>query len=145
MWYRTWKKTFTSQHILQHWYPCPIALPMRRNPQHRSILIVVSTASAPPFQPLHHQRNVSLVSWPSCEPLYPTNTSYRKEEIFFQEYPLHWDLLLIKKYNGTMIFASTLKHGRHFDYWNEPLNMHMRFFCLDCHESGLCCYLVIHI
>jgi hypothetical protein len=29
-----------------------------RNPQHRSLLIVVSVTSSPPFQPLHHQRNV---------------------------------------------------------------------------------------
>jgi hypothetical protein len=41
--------------------------------------------------------------------------------------------------------ASTLlKHGRHFDYWNQPLNMCMRICYLDCHEAGLCCYLVIH-
>jgi hypothetical protein len=31
------KKTFISRHILhQHWYTCPIALPVRRNPQHWS-------------------------------------------------------------------------------------------------------------
>jgi hypothetical protein len=28
-----------------------------RNPQHRSLLAVVSATSAPPFQPLRHQRN----------------------------------------------------------------------------------------
>jgi hypothetical protein len=35
-------------------------------------------------------------------------------------------------------------HCRHFDYWNQPLNMRMCAFCLDCHDAGLCCYLVIH-
>jgi hypothetical protein len=35
--------------------------------------------------------------------------------------------------------------SRHFDYWNHRLNMHMRVCYLDCHEAGLCCYLVIHI
>jgi hypothetical protein len=53
------KKIFISRHIInKHWYTCPIALPVRRNPQHRSLLAVVSATSAPPFQPLRHQRNV---------------------------------------------------------------------------------------
>jgi hypothetical protein len=37
---------------------CPFALPVRRNPQHRSLLTVVSATSAPPFQPLRHQGNI---------------------------------------------------------------------------------------
>jgi hypothetical protein len=37
---------------------CPIALPMRRNPQHRNRLTVVWATCAPPFQPLRHQRNI---------------------------------------------------------------------------------------
>jgi hypothetical protein len=37
----------------------PIALPVRRNPQHRSFFTVVSATTAPPFQPLDHQRNVA--------------------------------------------------------------------------------------
>jgi hypothetical protein len=38
-----------------------------------------------------------------------------------------------------------LKHGRHFYYWNQPLNMHVRVCYLHCIEAGLCCYLVIKI
>jgi hypothetical protein len=38
-----------------------------------------------------------------------------------------------------------LKHGRHFGCWHQPLNMSMRVWYLECHETGLCCYLVIHI
>jgi hypothetical protein len=38
-----------------------------------------------------------------------------------------------------------LKHGRHFGIWNQPLNMCMPFCYLDCHEAGLCCYLLLHI
>jgi hypothetical protein len=54
---RNWKKNI-SRHILrQHRYTCPIALPVRRHPQHRSLLTVVSATSASPFQPLRHQRN----------------------------------------------------------------------------------------
>jgi hypothetical protein len=48
------KKTFISPRAL---IPCLIALSVRRNPQHRSLLTVVSATSAPPFQ-LRHQRNV---------------------------------------------------------------------------------------
>jgi hypothetical protein len=49
-------------------------------------------------------------------------------------------------HNRTLLFGSTqLKHGRNFDYWNQPLNTRMRLGYLDCHEGGLCCYLVIHI
>jgi hypothetical protein len=33
---------------------------------------------------------------PSCEPLYVTNTSHRKQETFHYEYPLHWVLLPTK-------------------------------------------------
>jgi hypothetical protein len=38
-----------------------------------------------------------------------------------------------------------IKHGHHFDYWNQPPNMCIRVCYLDDHEAGLCCYLVIHI
>jgi hypothetical protein len=51
---RTWKKTFISRHILhQH---LSHRFPVRRNPQHRSLLTVVSAISAPPTQRLRHQR-----------------------------------------------------------------------------------------
>jgi hypothetical protein len=63
-------------------------------------------------------------------------------------------------HNRMLLFGTTrLKHGRHFGYWNQHLNMRMRvcyqdFFILKekCiykeglgHEAGLCCYLLIHI
>jgi hypothetical protein len=52
---------------------------------------------------------------------------------------------LQKTHNTMLLFRSTpLKHGRHFDYWNQPLCTCMHICCLDCHEAGLCCYLVIH-
>jgi hypothetical protein len=72
-----------------------------------------------------------------------TNNCHRKQETFLYVYRLHWVLVTTKiaQQNGSTL----LKHGRHFDYWNEPLNMRMRICYLDCHEAGLCCYLVIHI
>jgi hypothetical protein len=40
-----------------------------------------------------------------------------------------------KTHSITQLLSSTLlKHGRHFDYWNQPLNMRMRV-----------CYLVMYI
>jgi hypothetical protein len=45
-----------------------------------------------------------------------------------------------------LLFCSTLlKHGRHFDYWNQRLNTCKCVCYLDFHEAGLCCYLVIHV
>jgi hypothetical protein len=85
---------------------------------------------------------------PSCEPLYWTNTSHHKQETFLYEYLLHWILLPTKKKtnNKTLLFGSIhLKHGGHFNYWKQPLNICMRVCYLDCHEAGLCCYLLIHI
>jgi hypothetical protein len=49
-----------------------------------------------------------------------------------------------KTHNRTLLLSSTLlKHGHHFDYRNQPLNMRMCICYLDCHEAGLCCCLVV--
>jgi hypothetical protein len=64
-------------------------VPWRRNPQHRSLLTAVSATSAPPLQPLRHQRNIWHVSQTSCESLYAKNTTHRKQERFIYEYPLY--------------------------------------------------------
>jgi uncharacterized membrane protein len=49
-----------------------------------------------------------------------------------------------KTQNRTLLFGSTiLKHGLHFDYWNQPLNMGMRVCYLDFLVAGLCCFLVM--
>jgi hypothetical protein len=137
---RTWKKTFISRHILhQHWYTCPIALSVRWNPQRKSLLTVVSANSA---TPVSTSSSSAKRMPPSCEPLYATNTSHRKHETFLM------NILCTESFsqhNKTLLVGSTLfKHGRQFDYWNQPLNMRMRLCYLDCHEAGLCCYLVIH-
>jgi hypothetical protein len=51
-----------------------------------------------------------------------------------------------KTHNRTLLFGSILlKQSRHFDFWNQPLKMHMCVCYLDRREAGLCCYLVIHI
>jgi hypothetical protein len=130
MWYSNMEKTLIFWHILQkHWYICPIAL-VRRNPEYRSHLIVVSATSAPPFQPLRHQRNV-------CQPAVnrftrqTLPTANRKHSL--------WTSFAM---SPAVHKRSTTEH--HFDYWNQPQNMRMRVCCLDCHEDGLCCYLVIH-
>jgi hypothetical protein len=49
-------------------------------------------------------------------------------------------------HNKTLLFGNILPtHSHHSAYWNQPLNMHMRVCYLDCYETGLRCYLVIHI
>jgi hypothetical protein len=87
---QTWKKTFTSWHILQQcWYTCHITLPVHWNQQHRSLLTFLSH--------FHISLSTSLSSAkrlpPSCELLYATNTSRCKRETFLYEHPLHWVLL----------------------------------------------------
>jgi hypothetical protein len=105
-------------------------------------------------QPLHHLVGLHLrlsnvserISRPNCEPLYATNTSHIKQETFLYEYPFHWVLLPTKNAQQTLLFGSTiLKYCQYFDYWNQPLNVRMRVWYLECHEAGLCWYLVIHI
>jgi hypothetical protein len=50
-----------------------------------------------------------------------------------------------KTHNRTLFFGITrLKYGHQFDYWSQSLNICMRVCYLDCHEAGLCFYLVIH-
>jgi hypothetical protein len=77
------KKTSISRHILhQHWYTCPTALPVRRNPQHRSFFTIFSATCAPPFHHLRLSNVLKKTSRPSREPLYATNSSHRKQEAF---------------------------------------------------------------
>jgi hypothetical protein len=132
-------RTFISRHILhQCWYTCPTALPVRLNPQHRSLLTVVSATSAP----LRHQRNV-------CHPVVNCFTRHTLPTINRKH--LCINILCIESFhpqnmhNITLLFGRIhLKHGRQFDYWNQSLNMHMRVCYLDCHEVGLCFCLVVH-
>jgi hypothetical protein len=134
MWYSRGKNI--SRHILhQHWYTCPIALPVRRNSLHRNLLTVVSASSAPPF---HHRLLPNV--------LYATNTSPVNRKKLFMNILCIESFCPQKVRKRTLIFGSTLhKHGRHVDCWNKPLNMRMRVCYLDCHEAGLCYYLVMHI
>jgi hypothetical protein len=148
MWYSNVEETVIARHILhQHWYTCPITLPLRRNPQQRSFL----TAR------LSHFRTWSgiicelrTLLWEFLDPvvnrftrqILPTvNSKYFFTNIFalspFCSHTTH---------NITLLFCSTLlKDDRHFDCWSQPLNMRMRVCYLDCHEAGLCCYIVKHI
>jgi hypothetical protein len=114
---------------------------VRRNPQ--KCFAFISATSAPPFQPLRHQRNV-------CHPV--VNRFTRQTLPTVNRRNLLINILCIesfclqKAHNRTLLFGSILlKHGRHLDYWNQLLNILMLGFYLDYHEAGLCCYLVIHI
>jgi hypothetical protein len=84
MWYLNLEETFISRHILrQHWYTCPITLPVHWNLQQGSLLTVVSANSAPHFHYLWLSNVLERISRTSCEPLYMTNTSNHKQEAFF--------------------------------------------------------------
>jgi hypothetical protein len=98
VWYSKLEKTFISRYILhQHWYTCPIALPVRRNPQHRNLLTAVSVTSASgrawsatfkrPWQ------NFSTQLWTALR----NKHFHGKQETFLYVYPLHCVLLPTEK------------------------------------------------
>jgi hypothetical protein len=139
-------KTFISRNILhQTWYTCPVGLPVHWNPQHRMLLTVASATSASRLaSPATFERpweNFSTAVNGFTRQTFRT----RKHEASLYEYPSHCVLLHTKTHDITLLFSRTLlKHSRHFNYWNQPLNMHVRVWCLGCHEAGLWCYLVMH-
>jgi hypothetical protein len=95
----------------------------------------------------HHFTSASTAKRlpPSCEPLYATNTSHRKQETFLYK-PLCSEFLPTEKrttedcssvlYVSSTVAILTMK---------TSLNICMHLCYLDCHEAGLCCYLVIHV
>jgi hypothetical protein len=80
---------------------------------------------------------------PKCFTRHTLPTTIRKH--FFMSNLCFESFYSQKTHNRTLFFRSTLKYGRHFDYWNQPLNTGMRVCYLDSHEAGLCYHLVIHI
>jgi hypothetical protein len=87
---------------------------------------------------------LKINSWPTCESLYMTNTPHHKHKTKHKTFIYFINIFCIVVLPiKTLLFGSTLlKHGRHVDYWNQPLTMCIWY--LDFHEAGLCCYLVIH-
>jgi hypothetical protein len=143
---RSWRKLI-SRHILhQHWYTCPIALPVRRNPQYsyRSLLITDSATSAPPFQSILYRGNVCHQGWNAVRdknfPPYTGNISLRISFAFSSFAPPPK-----KAQKHTALRRYTPQTRSPFWLLNQPVNLRMRICYLDCHEAGLCCYLVIHI
>jgi hypothetical protein len=152
MWYSKLDETFVSRPILHHHsYTCPIALPVRRNPQHRCHLTVLS-----------HIRTSVYTSSPSAKHLPPwgqfldpvvnritrqTLPTVNRNHFFMNT--LYVESLCQQKKKSTTWRWSSAIHSSStvaiFDYWNQSLNTCMCVCCLDCHEAKLCCYLVIHI
>jgi hypothetical protein len=141
---RTREETFISRHILhQHWYTCPIALPVRRNAQQISLLTVTSATSAPGRSATFERPWENFLTQ-LCTALrdrhFPPSTGNISLWISFALCPF----VHKKIYNVMLLFSNTLlKQGHHFDYWNQPLNMRMRVCYVDCHEARLCWYLVM--
>jgi hypothetical protein len=98
-------------------------------------------ASSATFQ--HPRENFLTQLWTVlCQKTLPTI----KKQHFFMNILCIESFWLQKTHKRMLLFDCTLlKHGCHFDYCNQPLNMRMCVFYLDSHEAGLCCYLVIHI
>jgi hypothetical protein len=136
------KKKIISRHNLhQHWYTCPIALPMRRNQQNRSLWLL--------SQPLpnlvgHHLRISNILKRISRTAVNRFTRQTLPTVNISLSISCALSHFLVKKAQKTLLFDSKpIKYGRHFEHWNKILNMRMSY--LDCHEAGLCCYLVIVI
>jgi hypothetical protein len=111
---------------------------VRRHPQHRSFWLL-----SQPFPHLRFNFFVTSETFATkVEPLYATNTSQHKQEIFLYEYPLHWVLLLTKKLWSSVAHSSSTVAILTTE--TSLLNMSIRFVYPGYHDSGLCCYLVIH-
>jgi hypothetical protein len=110
---KTEKKTIISRHILhQHWYTCPIALLMCRNPQRRSLLTVLSAISASPFQPLRHQQMFATFLCPilDCFTLQTLPTVKWKH--------LFMNILCIESFSSLITHNRTLLFcGIHLKHW----------------------------
>jgi hypothetical protein len=125
---RNWKITFISWHIFpEHRYICPIALPLRPNPQHRSLWLLSQPLPHPVAHHLRLSNVLEIISRHTCELLYTTNTFQGKKDISswisFEISPFAHR----KTRNRKLFFGRIhLKHGSHFDNWNQPLNMRMR-------------------
>jgi hypothetical protein len=139
-------KTFISQSIYhQHWYTCPIVLPVRQNPQHRNFFncclshFCTWSGIIRDFRTFLRELLDPVVNRFTRQTLPTVNRKH-----FFMNILCTESFCSQKTHNITLLFGSThLTHGHHFDYWNQPLNMHISY--LDCHEAGLCCNLVICI
>jgi hypothetical protein len=95
--------------------------------------------------PVGHQLRLSNVlegiSRPSCELLYATNTSHRKQETFLYEYPLKWILLPTESAQQNAVHSSITVANL-----STETSLWICACASDtCHEAGLCCYLVILI
>jgi hypothetical protein len=131
-----WYYLFISRHILhQHWFTCPIALPVCPNPQHGSLLTVVSATSAHPIQPVRLSEIFATFLDPGVNRFTWQTLPTAKRKHFFVNILCIELFYPRKKHNIKLLFGSTqVKHGCHFDYRIQPLNMLMRF-----------CYLAIYI
>jgi hypothetical protein len=86
--------------------------------------------------------NLSTQLWAA---LHDTLFTFKRKHFFMNI--LYIESFCPQKTHNRMLFldSTLLKHSCRFDYWNQPLNVHMHICYLDSHEAGLCCYRVIHI
>jgi hypothetical protein len=140
---RTWKKHLFPDVSSISWYTCPIASPVRRDPQHRSLVAVVSATSAPPFQPLCHQRNV-------CHPVMnrltrQTLPSVNRKHFFINIVYIEFVCPQKNAQQNTVLRYYTSQARSPF-WLLKPASEHAHARLLPrLSWTGLCCYIVVHI
>jgi hypothetical protein len=80
------------------------------------LFTVVSAAFAHPFHHLQLSGVFQRICWPSCDPVYATNTSQRKQETYLYDTFFATSPFVHRKtHNGRLLFGNThLNQGRHF-------------------------------
>jgi hypothetical protein len=65
------------------------------------------------------------ISLPSCEPLYATNTSHRKQDTFFRNILRIYSFRLKETHKRTLLFRTApLKHGLHLNTRSKTTSKH---------------------
>jgi hypothetical protein len=84
----------------------------------------VAANSAPPFHHLRLSNVLERISLPSCEPLYATDTSHRKQETFLYDYPLHCVLLPTENVQQNSTLRYYTPHSRSPFWLLKPASEH---------------------
>jgi hypothetical protein len=137
-------KTFISRQIFhQHWYTCPIALIVLRNSEHKFLWLLSQPFPLLRFNLFAINKTSAIQLWIALRyKHFPPQTENIYLWISFALRPFAHRKRTTGLCSSVLYFSSTVVI---FDYLNQPLNMRMRVCYVDCHEAGLCCYLVTHI
>jgi hypothetical protein len=106
-------------------YTCPITLPVHWNPQHNSFDCCLS------HLPINSKTFATFLD-PAVNHFMRQTLPTVSRKNFFMNILCIDSFCPQNPHNRRLLFGSTLlKHGRHFGYWNQPLNMRISYLGLS--------------